>query len=129
MDRADVVIVGAGITGLSAGYRMAKAGAKVVVLDKGRVAWEASSRATGYLSLRADQPDESPLAGVAEEMWGTLSDELGYPTEWTPSGRMWAALDDIQLAELHETFNSFRRSSFPFRLIDGDEARQILPSL
>jgi sarcosine oxidase subunit beta len=129
MERADVVIVGAGLTGLSAGYWMAKAGAKVIVLDKGRVAWEASSRATGYLSLRAHEPRESPLAAVAEQMWSTLSEELGYPTEWTPAGRMWAAFNDEQYEELKETFESFKQSNIPFRLLDGDEAREIMPAL
>ena len=129
MERADVVVIGAGITGLSAGYWMAKAGAKVIVLDKGRTAWEASSRATGYLSLRGEQPKESPLAIEAERLWGTLDEELGYPTEWTPKGRMWAAFNESQLEELHVTFEHFQQTSIPFRMIDGDEAREIIPAL
>ena len=119
MDRADVVIIGAGITGLSAGYWMAKAGAKVIVLDKGRVAWEASSRATGYLSLRGEQPLESPLALEAERLWGTLDDELGYPTEWTPKGRLWAACNEAEMRELEVSFEHFSRTTIPFRMIDG----------
>ena len=55
MEKADVVIIGAGVIGLSAGYWLAKAGAQVIILDKGRAAWEASGRATGFLSLRGEQ--------------------------------------------------------------------------
>lgn len=129
MESADVVIIGAGITGLSAGYWMAKAGAKVIVLDKGRIAWEASSRATGYLSLRGEQPLESPLALEAERLWATLDDELGYPTEWTPKGRLWAACNDAEMRELEVSFEHFSRTTIPFRLIDGAEAREIIPAL
>lgn len=129
MEKADVVIIGAGITGLSTGYWLTRAGAKVVILDKGRTAWEASSRATGYLSLRADQPMEMPLAVEAEKLWQTLDDELGYPTEWTPGGRMWAACDEAEMRDLERLFQSFSQSHFPFRLIDGKEAREIIPCL
>lgn len=69
MEKADAVIIGAGIIGLSAGYWLAKNGAKVIVLDKGRVAWEASGRATGFLSLRGEQPLEAPLAAAANKLW------------------------------------------------------------
>ncbi|MFO1455461.1 MAG: FAD-binding oxidoreductase [Steroidobacteraceae bacterium] len=44
---ADVVVVGAGFTGLSAALALAKKGAKVVVLEAGHVAGEASGRNGG----------------------------------------------------------------------------------
>jgi len=45
--RADVVVVGAGLTGLAAARRLAMAGADVVVIDAGRVGGEASGRNGG----------------------------------------------------------------------------------
>ena len=41
---ADVCIVGAGYTGLSAGIALAEAGLKVVILEQARVGWGASGR-------------------------------------------------------------------------------------
>jgi len=46
---ADVVIVGAGYTGLSAARYLARAGASVVVLDRERIGWGASSRNGGQV--------------------------------------------------------------------------------
>lgn len=46
---ADVCIVGAGYTGLSAGLSLAEAGFKVVVLEQSRVGWGASGRNGGQL--------------------------------------------------------------------------------
>lgn len=46
--RADVVVVGAGFTGLSAALALAKTGASVVVLEAGRVVGEASGRNGGH---------------------------------------------------------------------------------
>ncbi|CAN7418868.1 FAD-binding oxidoreductase [Pseudoduganella sp. LjRoot289] len=46
--RADVVVVGAGFTGLSAALALARRGASVVVLEAGRVVGEASGRNGGH---------------------------------------------------------------------------------
>lgn len=47
--RADVVVVGAGFTGLSAAYELASHGARVVVLEARSTAWGASSRNGGMV--------------------------------------------------------------------------------
>jgi sarcosine oxidase subunit beta len=129
MQSADVVIIGAGITGLSAGYWLAKSGARVIVLDKGRTAWEASSRATGFLSLRGEQALESPLAAEAEKLWMTLDQELGYPTEWKAGGRLWVAASEPEWIELQATHQQFLQTGIAFSLIDAKQAREIVPAL
>jgi len=55
-ERADVVVVGAGYTGLSAARRLAMNGASVLVLERETVGWGASSRNGGQVitGLRMD---------------------------------------------------------------------------
>src|SRR2546430_283387 len=48
-ERADVAIVGAGFTGLSAARTLAKRGAKVAVVETNTVGWGASSRNGGMV--------------------------------------------------------------------------------
>ena len=73
-----VAVVGAGITGLAAGYEAAKAGAEVVV-------YEAAERAGGRLLTTelAGQPvDEGADAFLARVPWATeLCQELGLGAE------------------------------------------------
>ena len=129
MERADAVIIGAGVIGLSAGYWLTRKGAKVIVLEKGRVGWEASGRATGFLSLRGEQPLEAPLAAAANRLWMTLDEELGYPTEWMPGGRLWVALEENGWRELKDLREPWNAAGIPVKLIDGAAARAIAPCL
>jgi glycine/D-amino acid oxidase-like deaminating enzyme len=71
--RADVVVVGAGYTGLSAALHLAERGAEVVVLDAAQPGWGASGRNGGQIipGLKHD-PDE-------------LEHQFGHET----GGRMW----------------------------------------
>jgi len=48
-EQADICIVGAGYTGLSAGISLAEAGYKVVVLEQAQVGWGASGRNGGQI--------------------------------------------------------------------------------
>lgn len=51
---ADVVVVGAGITGLTAAYLLAKAGRGVIVLDRGRCAAQDTGHTTAHLTMVTD---------------------------------------------------------------------------
>ena len=89
---AAVVIIGGGVTGLSAGWWLARAGTEVLVIDKGIVGWEASGRNGGGATHHF-----SPLFAEEQRLWPQMDELLGYPTEFRP-GRIRVALDEAQLA-------------------------------
>src|SRR6185436_3450701 len=51
---ADVVVVGGGITGLTAGYLLAKAGTRVIVLERGRCASTDTGHTSAHLTMVTD---------------------------------------------------------------------------
>src|SRR6266436_9072051 len=89
---AAVVIVGGGVTGLSTGWWLARAGVDVLVLEKGIIGWEASGRNGGGATHVY-----SPLGPEEQRLWPQMDALLGYPTEYAPR-RIKVALTAEQLA-------------------------------
>ncbi|WP_204112722.1 NAD(P)/FAD-dependent oxidoreductase [Shimia biformata] len=58
---ADVAIIGAGFTGLSAAFRLAEAGRDVVVLDAKQPGWGASGRNGGFCCIGGSKASDTAL--------------------------------------------------------------------
>lgn len=71
--RADICVIGAGYTGLSAALHLAESGHDVIVLDAHRIGWGASGRNGGQVSTGQRRPQdelESQLgADTAHRLW------------------------------------------------------------
>lgn len=63
---ADVGIIGAGITGISAALELAKKGYRVIVLDAQEIAWGASGRSGGQLIVGAGDSPERVVKQLGE---------------------------------------------------------------
>ncbi|WP_306751983.1 NAD(P)/FAD-dependent oxidoreductase [Paracoccus actinidiae] len=75
--QADCVVIGGGIAGVSAAYWLAQAGQRVVLLEKGRVGAEQSSRNWGWCRQQNRDARELPLATRSLELWDQMTADLG----------------------------------------------------
>ncbi len=71
-DRADVAIIGAGLTGLSTAVHLARQGAEVVLLDTHTVGWGASGRNGGMATTGLAIPYPTAVARYGQETAGTM---------------------------------------------------------
>src|SRR5580658_9882883 len=71
--RADVVIIGGGIVGVSAALYLAKKGVSVALCEKGRIAGEQSSRNWGWCRTMGRDEAELPLAIESLRLWERMN--------------------------------------------------------
>jgi sarcosine oxidase subunit beta len=116
-----VVIVGGGVTGLSAAWWLARSGADVTVLDKFIIGWEASGRNGGGASHFA-----SPLFDEEQRLWPQMDALLGYPTEFSPD-RIIIAVTERQLAAYHYIARMIIGMGYDVDVFDAAEARARVP--
>jgi len=118
---AQVVVVGGGVTGLSAAWWLARSGAEVLVLDKGVVGWEASGRNGGGASHY-----HSPLFHEEQRLWPLMDELLGYPTEYRRE-RVIFALTESDLAAYRGMAAEGRRLGYSADDIDARQVRELVP--
>ena len=118
---ASVVVVGAGVTGLSTAWWLARSGVDVLVIDKGVVGWEASGRNGGGCTHH-----QSPLFAEEQRLWPMMDELLGYPTEFQPR-RLRIALTDEQLETMKRGVDSARAQGFPAEWLDPAQVREMAP--
>mgnify|MGYP000654546210 CR=1 FL=1 len=84
LEDADVCILGAGYTGLSAALDLAEAGYRVVVLEAQRIGWGASGRnggqaIVGYVILRGGNDASQELGNEIREHVGNKLGKIARP--------------------------------------------------
>ena len=129
IDSADVVVIGAGVSGLTSAYYLARAGADVVVVEKGTVGAEASGRNGGMISERVDEPPMIPMAVESLEIWPTLDDELGYPTEFTHQGRLQVAVSEEEMGDTFAERDEALRHGLAVEMVDPTEIQDLVPGI
>ena len=121
MSGSEVVIVGGGVTGLSAGWWLARSGVKVTVIDKGIVGWEASGRNGGGASHY-----QSPLFDEEHRLWPQMDELLGYPTE-PQRERIIIAMTERQWEQYRFVAQRHVRLGHPVDLLDSKQVQEAVP--
>ncbi len=140
---ADVCIIGAGFTGLSAALQLAKSGLKVILLEAHRVGWGASGRNGGQLATgqRVDQGPLEKMVGRedARKLWDLslesvalckkLIKEHQIDCDLTP-GVLHVDHKPAYVAETKEYVEKLQTqySYSKIRFVDQDEVREMVGS-
>jgi len=93
-----VTIIGGGIVGLTAALTLAERGVRVVVLEKGKIAGEQSSRNLGWIRKTNRSPLDVPLSLAADRLWREMPQRVGTDVVDSQAGIMFLARGQDDLA-------------------------------
>lgn len=127
-EAADVVVVGAGIVGITAAYSLAERGLSVVVVEKGEVAGEQSSRNWGFLRQQGRSPAELPLIKKSVELWERLQKDSGFNLGMRRTGTLYVT----DLKDPPEAWQGWldtcRDLDIGVSMMSGEQVNAALPS-
>jgi glycine/D-amino acid oxidase-like deaminating enzyme len=123
-EEADVVIIGAGVIGISTAWYLLTQGLSVLVLDKGRVAGEQSSRNWGWVRVTGRDEDEVPIALDSVDCWESISAEIEGDTGFTRQGVLILAHSEEEMAEFEDWMQIAKKYGVDTRLFSPKELGQ-----
>jgi glycine oxidase len=135
--RPAVVVIGAGVIGLSIAWRLAQRGAAVTVFDQGTAGAGASHAAAGMLAICAEaEPGEEALVALgrlSQASWPAFAREVEaaaeLPVDLRSDGTLLVALTADDQARLRHRLGFQQRLDLPVEWISGAEARRREPHL
>jgi sarcosine oxidase subunit beta len=128
--RARVVVIGAGIMGLSIAYQLARRGCTdVVVLDKSYLCGGASGRNGG--GVRAQWSSEANVRLMQEsiQMCRDFASEMKINVWFRQGGYLFLVRSEEKRRALEASVELQNRCGLPSRMLSPNEARKIVPEL
>lgn len=127
----DAAIVGGGVIGSAIAYYLARQGKRVILLENGRLASQASQAAAGMLAAQAEMDADDPLFELAlasREMFPALALELkeysGIDIGLQRKGLLKVAVNEAQAEELKRTVSLQIAAGNRADWLTGDEVRR-----
>ena len=125
--RADVVVIGGGIVGVSAAFYLARKGVSVALCEKGRIGGEQSSRNWGWCRTMGRDEAEIPLAIESLRLWGRMNQEVGAETGFRKSGIVYLCESQSDIDQYEAWLRRARQFQVASRLLSAVEVDKLLP--
>ncbi|MBV9786376.1 MAG: FAD-binding oxidoreductase [Acidisphaera sp.] len=125
----DTIVVGGGIMGCTVALHLARAGQRVLLLEKGGLCMQASGVNAGTLSIQIKRAALIPYALRGWELWRDARDWLGSDAGFHQTGGLSLAFTDEEAAMLTERMEARKRNGAPVEMIGANRAHELEPGL
>ncbi|CAH0352792.1 MAG: FAD-binding oxidoreductase [Sphingobium sp.] len=122
-----VVIIGGGIVGLMAALSLSERGIPVVLLEKGKLAGEQSSRNLGWVRKTSRAAADVPMATASDRLWANLSKRLDADLGYSQTGIMFLAASENEMAAHAAWKKSVDHLALDTQLLSNREIDSLVP--
>lgn len=124
----DVIVIGAGIIGVMTAWELAKSGLRVVVLEKGRVAGEQSSRNWGWIRSQGRDAAELPIMAEAAAMWRQMAADIPEDIGLRQCGVTYLAATAQEIGPFEDWMPQATAHGLDSRLMTAKQTAELLPN-
>ena len=126
---SDVLIVGAGITGVASALALAEKGVTVSVVERYHPAAMASGWTLAGVRQSGRDPAELALAKRAVALWQMLDEHLGAPTGYRQTGNLRLARNEAEATIIRQLVETQRQAGLDIELLTQPEIQRQFPAL
>ncbi len=123
----DVVVIGGGIIGVMTAWELARSGSRVVLLEKGRIAGEQSSRNWGWIRAQGRDLAELPIVLEALRMWPAIASDAG-DIGLKQTGTLYLANSQDDLAGYQRWLDDAAAYQLTSRIVSASEVTAMMPA-
>jgi len=126
----DVIVIGAGSVGVPAAFEMARAGLRVLVIDRQASAGQGSNKAAiGGIRATHSDPAKIRLGLRSIEIVSSWQEQYGDEIEWFRGGYSFVAYGERELKILQDLLVTQQQYGLNIRWLDKAELLQVIPDL
>jgi len=126
---SDVIIVGAGITGIASAVALAEKGVAVTVIERYRPAAMASGWTLAGVRQSGRDPAELALAKRAVSLWQSLDQRLDASTGYRQTGNIRLARNESEAVVIRQLVETQRQAGLDIELLNPAELQKQFPVL
>ena len=132
----DVIIVGGGVIGCSIALKLADAGLKVVIIERGRVGCEASRAAAGMLAAQSERSNSGPFFDLClrsrsmyREFAARLQEDSGIDVEYKDEGVLSVLLRDEDAEDSARWCSWQTQAGLTLERLSASDTREVEPAV
>ena len=129
IETADAVVIGAGIVGAACAEALSSDGLRVIVVESGTIGGGATAAGMGHILVLDDSEAEFALTRYSRDLWNRIARSLPPEAEYLPSGTMWVAADEEEMAAVRGKEAWYKSRGVRAEVIDAVSLAEAEPNL